>query len=90
VQLQLNAGLANGQRPDGTSQKTGLRTRRHHQHHDPGTPDQPERHETPDPGRFSVVNPRFQHVWLAGWRLTGRPTSGRLAGDWLHPALARP
>ena len=67
-QLQLNTGSANGRRPSGTSQETGLRTRRHHQHHDPGAPDQPERHETPDPARSDAVNSRFQHVRQAsGW-----------------------
>ena len=57
-----HCGSANGQRPGGTSQETGLRTRRHHQHHDPGAPDQPERHETPDPARSDAVNSRFQRV----------------------------
>jgi len=51
----------------GTSQRTELRARRHHQHHSSYAPDQPERHETPDPGRSDAVNSRFQGV---------RPTSG--------------
>jgi hypothetical protein len=44
------------------SPKTGLRPRRHHQHHAPGAPGQLERHETPDPVRSDAVKPRFQCV----------------------------
>src|SRR5215470_16169187 len=44
----------------GTFEETGLRTRWHHQHHDPYTPGQLERHETPDPVRSGAVNSRFQ------------------------------
>src|SRR6185312_2154813 len=55
-------------RPAGTSQRTELRARRHHQHHSSYAPDQPERHETPDPGRSDAVNSRFQGVRPAsGW-----------------------
>ena len=90
-QLQLNTGSANGRHPGGTSQETGLRTRRHHQHHDPGAPDQPERHEPPDPVRSNAVNSRFHGVrqasgWLAscwpahGWRWAGLHTDWRRAG----------
>ena len=90
-QLQLNTGSANGRHPCGTSQETGLRTRRHHQHHDPGAPDQPERHEPPDPVRSNAVNSRFHGVrqasgWLAscwsahGWRWAGLHTGWRRAG----------
>jgi hypothetical protein len=88
--VQLTAGLVNGRRPGGTSQKTGLRTRRHHQHHDPGVPDQPERHETPDPPRSNAVNPRIQHARQAsgcpeGVRLAGWPPASGIrhpAGGW--------
>ena len=45
-------------------QKTGIRTRWHHQHHDPGAPDQPERHETPDPLRSNALDSRFHRVRL--------------------------
>jgi hypothetical protein len=38
-------------------EKTGLRSRRHHQHHDPGAPDPVERHETPDPVRSHMKRP---------------------------------
>jgi len=40
--------------------ETGLRSRRHHQHHIPGAPAQLERHETPDPVRSNAVDPGFQ------------------------------
>jgi hypothetical protein len=42
--------------------ETGLRTRRHHQHHGSYALDQPERHETPDPVRSDAVNSRFHGV----------------------------
>jgi hypothetical protein len=42
--------------------ETGLRSHRHHQHHDPCVPDPAERHETPDPVRSSAVEPRFHGV----------------------------
>jgi hypothetical protein len=58
-----------------TSQKTGLRTRRHHQHHDPGAPDQPERHETPDPVRSNEVEPGFHCVREASGEAQQAPGS---------------
>ena len=57
--------LTDGPRPGGTSQKTGLRSRRHHQHHGSPAPDQLERHETPNPVRSNALEPRFQCVRLA-------------------------
>ena len=48
--------------------ETGLRTRRHHQHHDPCVPDPAERHETPDPVRSDAVKPRIQCVRPVGSR----------------------
>jgi hypothetical protein len=42
--------------------ETGLRTRRHHQHHGSYALDQLERHETPDPVRSDAVNSRFHGV----------------------------
>ena len=54
-------------------EKTGLRSRRHHQHHSPRVPDPVERYETPDPPRLSAVKSRFHYVR----QLTGRdPCSG--------------
>jgi hypothetical protein len=46
----------------GTSQKTGLRSHQHHQHHDPTAAGQSEQHETPDPLRSGAVKPRFHCV----------------------------
>jgi uncharacterized protein len=54
--------LASGPWPYGTSRKTGLRTRRHHQHHGSYALGQLERNETPDPVRSDAVNPRFHCV----------------------------
>ena len=45
-----------------TLPKTGPGPRRHHQHHDPGAPGQPERHEPPDSVRSNALNVRFQDV----------------------------
>jgi hypothetical protein len=36
-------------------QRTGLRTRRHHQHHDSGAPGLMDRYETPDPLRSDAM-----------------------------------
>src|SRR6185369_11309926 len=53
--FQLTSGL----RPGGTSLKTGLRSRRHHQPHGSYALDQSERYETPDPLRSDAVDSRF-------------------------------
>src|SRR6185312_8448431 len=65
-------------RPGGTSERTGLRARWHHQHHSSYAPDQPERHETQDPVRPDAVNPRFQYVGLA----SGRRRAGVGLASW--------
>ena len=54
--------FAHGRRPGGTFEKTGLRSRRHHQHHRPCVPDPVERYETPDPVRSDAVKARFHCV----------------------------
>ena len=54
--------LTSGLRPGGTSLKTGLRSRRHHQPHGSYALDQLERHETPDPVRSDAVDSRFHGV----------------------------
>jgi hypothetical protein len=46
----------------GSFPKTGLRSHRHHQQHDPGEPSQLERHETPDPVRSDAVKTEFHYV----------------------------
>ena len=56
------SGLTSGLRPGGTSLKTGLRSRRHHQPHGSYALDQLERHETPDPVRSDAVDSRFHGV----------------------------
>jgi hypothetical protein len=64
LSLELNAvwlvGCGRAARPE-----TGLRTRRHHQHHGSCAPDQVERHETPDPLRSNALDSRFQCVQQA-------------------------
>src|SRR5690242_5739620 len=61
MQLQHNAVQLLG----GTFRETGLRSRRHHQHHGPRVPDQVERHETPDPVRSDAVRSRIHGVRLS-------------------------
>jgi hypothetical protein len=80
--------LTNGPRLGGTSQKTGLRSRRHHQHHGSPAPDQLERHETPNPVRSNAVEPRFQCVRLASGRRragAGSPSRRRQPPEKLSP-----
>src|SRR6516165_1491762 len=62
---------------------TALRSLRHHQHHDPGEHELPERHETPDPARSNALKARFHgvrcradHLWLS----PGPLTSARVRG----------
>jgi hypothetical protein len=57
-----------------TSQKTALRSHRHHQHHRSGVPGQSERHETLDPVRSDAMDSRFHCVEQA-------PASVRLRSD---------
>jgi len=53
--------------------KTGLKSQRYHQHHDPGASGQLERHETPDPVRSSAVESRIQCVWQGSGRVWQGP-----------------
>ena len=74
--------------PPQHASRTGLRSHRHHQHRDPGDPDQLERDETPDPVRSGAVKPRIQCVGRARpvanrvWRcvIVGAESAGRGAG----------
>ena len=78
----------NGPRPGGTSQKTGLRSRRHHQHHGSPAPDQLERHEPPNPVRSNAVEPRFHCVRRASGRRragAGSPSRRRQPPEKLSP-----
>ena len=43
-------------------QKTGLRSHRHHQHHDPCAPGQLDRHETPFPVLSNALEARYHCV----------------------------
>jgi hypothetical protein len=59
--MHLKRNAANG-RSRAHLPETGLRSRRHHQHHGPGAPDQLERHETPVPRRPDAVKALIQCV----------------------------
>jgi hypothetical protein len=74
-------------RPGGTSQKTGPRTHRHHQHRGPGAPDQFERNETPDPLRPDAVKARFQCVRQGVRQQSDRHDQHRLTGNVVLVAL---
>ena len=50
---------------------TGLRSHRHHQHHDPCVPGQQERYETPVPPRSNAVKTRFQDIRPADIQVPG-------------------
>ena len=54
--------LASGPGRGDSFQKTGLRSRRHHQHHGPFVPDPAQEPETPDPVRSDAVDSRFHGV----------------------------
>ena len=54
--------LANGQGQAPRVRKTGLKSHRDHQHHDPRSPGLSERHETLDPVRANALKVRFHGV----------------------------
>ena len=62
VAVRARLGQSLAPQPGDTFPKTGLRPRRHHQHHEPGAPGQLERRETPVSVRSNALNVRVQDV----------------------------
>ena len=81
-----DTGVADTMRFPGSGQ-TALKSLRHYQHHDPGAPEPPERHETPDPVRSDAVEPRF-HVVPAPGVLAGVKELVRMTSCWVARVIA--
>jgi hypothetical protein len=62
VAVRARPGRSLAPQPGDTVPETGLRPRRHHQHHEPGAPGQLERRETPVSVRSNALNVRFHGV----------------------------